>query len=416
MTKDVVHVSDKELEDVLTADPTGYVPFMTASYLAHVYAHNFPVFDRSLIPIMVRDPRIKFGLQMIKGPILGNTAFVEDAKKEDPGLHEVMRELGVQFVYSVKGSSSEVEEHVLKSLKRFWCNGAKIALTAIEWGFSCSEVIYNKTKDNQIEYSCLKFINPMNVKPLLKDQKYLWGARLQGIQGHGGVKDIKRAKMLWHVHEREFNAYYGQPRVEWAFVPWHEMWTQYGARDIRRTWFFRNSYDGGTMRYPIGKVQTDQGMITDNKDLAMQMMSQTQTGGFRIFPNRVSSDGKTQEWEYEPPSANITPAGLMEYPEELRNEILEALGVPPEVIESSSDSGFGSATGRKIPLVVYYSTLVELANYLLEDFERFVLRLTVARNFGDDASFDIERVMPLKGQEAKQDITTATETNTGLST
>jgi hypothetical protein len=42
-----------------------------------------------------------------------------------------------------------------------------------------------------------------------------------------------------------------------------------GARDIRRTWFFRHAYDGGEIYYPEGFYQDENGNNISNENLAV---------------------------------------------------------------------------------------------------------------------------------------------------
>jgi hypothetical protein len=94
----------------------------------------------------------------------------------------------------------------------------------------------------------------------------------------------------------------------------------------------------------------------------------------------------------------------MEYPEQLRVEILEGLGIPPEVVESSGDSGFGSATGRKVPMIMYYSSLASLGSNAISDVDRFIIKPLLKFNFKEksDTPYSIERLIPLKSSLPEQ--------------
>jgi hypothetical protein len=178
------------------------------------------------------------------------------------------------------------------------------------------------------------------------------------------------------------------------------------------------------MYYPIGKTKLSDGSEVSNDVLAAQMMSNIRTGGYRIFPDETNPESGKQRWQYEPPAANITPQGLMEYPEQLRLEILEGLGIPPEVIESQSDGGFGSATGRKVPMVAYYSSLSILVSDVITDFRKFILDYLVLANWRKPIEYEIERLVPTEsespsgapgGAGGKADTVTSTVKDTGLS-
>jgi hypothetical protein len=390
-------------------------------FIEPIYGHNFPLWRHSLVVTMQRDPRIQYGLNLLKGPIQAFTTFLPEEDAENPMLHETIREQGLQFVNGVRCKNPEVQKFIISTLNQFWRTGLQEALLAIDWGFSCSQVFYKKNAKGQILYDRMGHINPFNIKPWLSPSNELKGVMVRGIPGYPTGFCLPHYKIMWHIHARHVHHIFGEARLKWAFTPWHETWTLYGARDIRRTWFQRNAYDGGTCRYPVGKSKDASGQLIDHRKQAVEMMTQMRTGGIRIFPNEVGADGKSQKWDYEPPSANITPQGLMEYPEALRLEILEALGIPPEVIEGGGDSGFGSATGRKVPMMIYYSTLETLVNFLVYDFQRFVLNNLILVNFGKEVEYEIYKVVPLKSQEPKapgagtrSDPVTKTSTDTGM--
>lgn len=354
------------------------------------YGHNIPMFNRTTIPVMLRDGRIRFGLQMLKGPIQYNTVFMTEKNSRSPALIDLLKANGANFMYRVTAATPEIEAFIIKTLKRFWSLGLDEALTAIEWGFSCSQVVYRTTKEFKVSYDYLKLYDSESVRPLYSDSKCLVGAHIKGVLNKPDGLDLVFPKVLWHIHNRKVNPVFGQSRLEWCSIPWHESYVCYGARDIRRTWFVKNAFDGGEMRYPIGKTKVGEQEI-DNLDLAVRLMSNTRTGGYRVMPDDVNPSTGQQKWSYTPPAANITPNGLMEYPEKLRYEILEAMGIPPEVAESQGDNTMGSATGRKVPMMLYYSTLAHLSDQAIYDFDIQVLKYLVLVNF-KTTDYSVERV------------------------
>jgi hypothetical protein len=413
-----------DLLKVYNTDPLGWATGYNPSSYDSLYGHNFPIFDLPMVPTMMRDSRVRFGLSLIKGPIQTFTVFLDKETADDGAIHETIREQGIQFPYVVECDDKNNRKYITDTLEKFWTNGLNEVLAAIEWGFSCCQVIYYKDADNKLDYDSMEFINPFQVRPVLRNGALI-GIRRRGVAGEDneGVF-MPIPKIIWHVHNRQHHRIKGQSRLEWCHVPWHETWVQYGARDIRRTWFHRNSYDGGTMRYPIGNTKipgTNQQV--DNLTLALRMMSRIRTGGFVVLPDDLNSQGKPR-WEYTPPQSNVTPQGLMEYPEQLRLEILEGLGIPPEVVESSSDGGFGSATGRKVPMIAYYSTLSPLVNNVIVDFCRYVLDYLLLIRNGKKVKYKVRRLVPLKsslqnpggpGGGARSDTVTSTESDSGLS-
>lgn len=313
-----------------------------------------------------------------------------EKNSRSPALIDLLKANGANFMYRVTAATPEIEAFIIKTLKRFWSLGLDEALTAIEWGFSCSQVVYRTTKEFKVSYDYLKLYDSESVRPLYSDSKCLVGAHIKGVLNKPDGLDLVFPKVLWHIHNRKVNPVFGQSRLEWCSIPWHESYVCYGARDIRRTWFVKNAFDGGEMRYPIGKTKVGEQEI-DNLDLAVRLMSNTRTGGYRVMPDDVNPSTGQQKWSYTPPAANITPNGLMEYPEKLRYEILEAMGIPPEVAESQGDNTMGSATGRKVPMMLYYSTLAHLSDQAIYDFDIQVLKYLVLVNF-KTTDYSVERV------------------------
>lgn len=396
-----ITITGKELQENLQVRTLSIVGNSLPSMLDPYYGHNFPPFRIQLVPTILQDSRIRFGLGLIKGPIQNFTLFFEEEEADNPQLHQILREQGTAFPYVVKTKNKEVSAYVIKTMRKLWERGIVEALTAIEWGFSCSEVLCKRSADKKrLDFNGLRLFHPFSVKPLVltANPNMLAGAEIRGLSGGVGGVRAKIGKIFWHVHARDINPVLGDSRLRGSFVPWHETWVCYGARDIRRTWFHRNSFDGGQMKYPIGFSKDVNGNQVSNDALAAQIMSSKRTGGYIIVPDEINTAGKPR-WEYTPPAANPTPQGLMEYPEQLRFEILEGLGIPPEVIESTDDGGHGSATGRKVPMVMYYSTLCTLVSNLITDFE-IPLRVLVNLNFGTkNTDYSIERLIPLKAED-----------------
>ncbi len=347
----------------------GYLPSSGSVLLANL--RNRPLFTRQMVREMIQDPRVAYGLYLIKGPITSNSKFEIDCE------------------------ASEIKEYLSVALERFWRNSASRALKAIEWGFSGSEVMY-RMKDGRIHFDVIKDLDPSDVAPVRlhgkiigihvhnnrydRDQSYVNGQNLTYLGG---------PKALWHVHCRERSPWWGVSRLFGAHIPYWEKWSEGGFRDIRRLWFHKNAFQGGTMYHPPGSTYDDQGTPRSNKDLAREMMEKMRSGGTLTLPNTPGGEGNMRAWEYIPPIANPTPEGMLEYGRDIDTEILEAMGIPPEVIESGGDQGFGSSTGRQVPQEAFYAILNELIQWLITDFDNQVLRPLVALNFGEEYDYDI---------------------------
>lgn len=359
----------------LLADPlTG--EYVTGSYSSGYYlTRSRPPFTLYSIDEMLTDPKVIYGLRLLKGPIANST-------------------LG-QCV----SSNSEVKAFVDRQLKQFKLQSIGYALRALDYGYSPCEVIY-RLRNNQIEFAHLKPIHPRDAKVVTLHGDTI-GLRVRNIPVSTSPASEKQElylggmKCFNHLHNRERNPYYGVSRLYDCYIPWWETWTDGGYRDIRRLWFFKNSYEGGTMYHPPGNVRMPNGEVVANKDLARQMIEQKRVGGTLTLPNTPSGDASgVMAWRYEPPVANPAPGDLLSYGATLGTEILEGLGIPPELVESGGNQGFGSASGRQVPAEAFYAIVQELLNWLLYDFTKFVLRPLVLINYDYESSqeFEVEPV------------------------
>lgn len=374
------------------------------------YGHHFPWFGYNTISTMLLDPRIQYGLNLIKGPITTYTKFFNEEEAESPAIHTAIVELNYHFPYGVFCKNQKQSEFIIKTLNRFWDVAVAKALTAVEWGFSASQVLYKKGKQYKLMFDNLHLYPAVNIQCVTKNRAII------GFSRNGDTKRyIPIGKGFWHVHQREVNHYYGNSRLRGAHIPWNETWMIGGARDIRRTWFFRNAYDGGQMYYPEGYFQDDNGNNVNNEHLAVKMMEMKRTGSTSVFPSSKGLDGKRQ-WEYEPPKANVTPQGMDIYLSTLRDEELEGLGIPPEVVQSGSGNGLGSATGRMVPLMAFIASLTPIGCDLLTDFCQQILDpiLLPINGFGDE--YELRRIVPktIDGMDPATAIQQKTVDDTGL--
>ncbi len=349
-------------EELLQDSPTaGYEP--AAYYSGFQFTSGRPPFTATTVQQMLMDPRVLYGLRLLKGPLIANAHVVVQCQDEN------------------------IRQYVIRQINRFWMNSAIRVLKAIEWGFCGAEVLYREV-NGQVEFDTVKDFLPPDVR--LQIYKGVpCGIIVRNVKGSQTQPArspifLGFPKAIYHIHERDRNPWYGLSRLYGAHVPWWETWSDGGFRDIRRLWFYKNSYEGGVIRHPPGNTKMPNGSTVENKELARQLVDKKRTGGTLTLPNTISGDKGEYSWSYEPPVANPAPEGLLEYGDILRDEILEALGIPPEVIQSSGDQGFGSSTGRQVPQMAFYCILQELFHWLLNDMMDFMLLPLCRIVFGQD--------------------------------
>lgn len=391
-----VDVSEEELlRSPITEDYTPWGTWGGLSFVGFIN-HNRPPFTVWTIREMLCDPRVTFGLWLIKGPIIAKTKF------------------------EIETSRPEVEEFLQKNLKRFWMNSVSRVMKALEWGYSGSEVLYRyNSEDGRIHFDTVKDIESIDLRPVTVDST-ICGFAIRNVETSDSTTldneypkteemktktgDFKKylgfPKCLYHLHSRERNAWFGLSRLFGAHVPWWEQWSSDGYRQLRRLWFMKNAFEGGVMYHPMSTIATKQGPMPA-RDYARELIEKKRSGGTLTLPNTPGPDGQGKAWEYIPPQGNPVPAGLLDYGQLLRDEVLEGMGIPPEVIQSGGETGFGSSSGRQVPQMAFYSVLQELAQWLVYDFDTQVLRYLVQMNFGD-VQYEI-KVLDLMEEKVETD-------------
>lgn len=361
------------------------------------YTHHFPPFGFGTVTMMMRDARIRFGLGMIKGPIYSYTKFFTQEESEDMEINQAIIDMEYHYAYKVETDNKDLEKFVLENLNAFWEDGLMKALRCLEWGYSPNQVIYERDeRDGSIRYKTLDAFQPLTCKPVSKANKLI------GIYIRSTDKFIPLPKSALFVHQREYNNFTGESRLLGAHIPWHETWQLGGARDIRRLWYYKNAYDSGTMYFPEGSVTDDYGNTKSNANIAVEIMEATQTGSYRVLP-KPQGNKNDKTWDYESPKANTTPDGILEYPLDLRCEILEGLGIPREVVESNGSSGFGSSSGRNIPRMAFIASLSTIVSEVLTDFNNQILKPLCAIN-QKKGYYRLVRIIPKRPVKLTEDL------------
>ena len=332
------------------------------SGLGLFWFHNHrPIFHHGWIEAMLIDPRVIFGLHLLKGPILAQSKFFISTK------------------------NMLVKQFLIDQIIRFWRNSALTALRSLDYGFLGTEVIY-RSKNLQLHFDTLKFLHPSDTQVVTKEGEFV-GILVRNTRNQkdkAKPQYIGLPKAFWTVHNRDWHRWYGRPRLQGAFLPWHEMWSQGGYRDQRRLWFFKNAFNSGIIKYPEGAVPDKNGTLVPNSVFARQLLDYAKTGHSFALPK--GSD-PSQEWDYDPPATTPVPEGLLEYGDSLRDEIFEGLGIPPEV---AAAEGTGAFAGRKVPQEAFHSILQQIVQGIITDFDEQVLRNLVHMNFGADIDYEIE--------------------------
>jgi len=365
-------MSDPLLE-IFTA---GYTPQATTGYISVV--NRLPVFLRDHVPDMLREPRISLGLKTIKGPILSKCRFYVRDEQSKPG------------------KPSPIKKFICDQITRFWENGVETALTSLEYGFSGSEVVYRIHDDDY----CYDHLEPLQQRDIRLQIKKKTGKKdcIKVVRNDSNSSSHKPLyiggiKSLWCVQNRDFHKYYGRSVLYGAFQPWMDLYADGGAHDVRRLYYHKYAYSGDIIYYPPGATPgTTSGPGADpdgsraNKQLARQLINQRRSGAALAFPNKRDEKGN-RLWEIDEAKAGPSVTNMLEYYQDLKKEIFEGMGIPPEVLEASEvGSGW---SGRSIPQHSFFTTLHGYAAAVIRDFNEQIIAPLIRLNYQTDYDYSI---------------------------
>jgi len=343
-------------EELLGPPKTAEYEPPDTSLAAHLYHPNRPFFTLHSIDAMLTDARVVFGLKLIRGPILSNARFFVNAKNE------------------------ALKEFLVSQINRFWRTSASIALRSLDYGFLGCEVLY-RAYENRLQFDKLKFLHPHTTRVVTRKGEFV-GIEVDRIANRSSTLFLGRPKCFWTVHQRDQHNWYGRSLLRGAFLAWNEVWSAHGYRDQRRLWFYKNAYAGPRIGYPPGAAPQETGQLAPKpyRVIAQEILDKMISGSGCVYP-------MGGEWNFEDARPISIPEGLLEYGDQLRDEIWEGMGIPPEVARAE---GTGAYAGRRIPQQAFYSVLQEIVQDTITDLDDQILQPLVQMNFGPYSDYEIE--------------------------
>jgi hypothetical protein len=341
-----------------------------------LFPGNIPVFDDTVIYRMLHNPRIRMGLRFKKGPILSETR------------------------YEVDCDNAEVKQFLEDELERFMQVGMETALHHLDWGSCACEVVYCQDPLTQrMHFDKLIYLHKTSVVPQVLHNKVV-GVNLKMTSGElytvtSPTIYIGGMKKLWIVHDRDFHPIWGRSDLYGAHTPWEEFDGFGGAREARSIWFRKNAFDGGSLRFPNRQSNVD-GRMVHNRLIAQSILDRRRTGGTLALPAEPVDQ---PQWEYKGPESAEAPTTMMDYIRILKEEELEGMEIPPELLASSEE---GTSNNKRVLQQAFYTSLTLIAQECIFAFSEQVLESLVRFNFGMDVPFDIKKIKVQNDQDQMQ--------------
>ena len=339
-----------------------YSPFVHGFFGQQALDHR-PFFTPLDVERMRRDPRVTFGLRILYAPLPTVTWQVE--------------------------GEPEVAKLVDRTLRKVWDKDLAKLFRHVVYGWAGGQWEYTEGAGDTIEYAGLCESHPFQLRPLEDETGKLGGVAIKdaitagGVGGDTGNWSLP-PRACWLANEPEFGSLYGQSRLKGAWVPFMEKVPRHGALDVRRGWYLRNAYRGAMMRHPGGVGVDPDGTEYSNQDRAREVCEKFETGGVLTLPNDYNQETGKYEWEFEPPAPHGEPPGVREWVQDLDVEILEGMGIPPEVAKAA-ETGSGWA-GRSVPFLVYLTSEDQIVDAIVSCANDQMIKHLVEVNLGAAAA------------------------------
>lgn len=347
-------------------------PARTGSYHPAVWANRLalavdgkPIFTWLEAERMRLDPQVQFGLRILRAPLYGVT-------------------------WKTHADNSVVERWIQRESEAIYRRMMPKIVRHFEYGVSCGEITFKNRRSQgktRVHFADFLEVHPRDAAPFVYDRGPRSG-KLACLEvknvadGHGTVY-LDRRHSFWFKGDSEFGEWWGRPRLAGAHQPWFDKGSRHGLNDSIRLYYAKQAFMGPKLFYPPGNIDISADPSTqvfkDAQDHAREIVEKYMNGGVLVLPSTVDDKGAAL-WRWEDPKAFTDSSGMLEYKKVLDGDILVGLGIPKELVEASTvGSGY---SGRAIPAQVFFSSMDEEAQRILEEIDRQILRPLVRLNFG----------------------------------
>ncbi len=370
------------LEEQLTA---GYKPSIP---LESMYSFNgMPMFWLPLdIEAMLTHPAVRQALNYFKGGIAGAEFWGgphPDNAEDEKGL-------------PICPDNPNVGRFVKEQLERLWDRAVPHLQTSYEHGWIGSEQVYEDDA-GVMKWDCLHTFSPRDTYLLTQDFHPV-GIRIKNVQNSNAIDlwmagENVPAKGLWYAHQPRYNNYYGQSQLFAAWRPWRRLASKDALETVIDGALYRLGYQGPIARFPdedlIGPAGTPNTTLDSQgrprryaRDVMRQIAEQYKAGGSVALPSKRDPVHGEYLYALDIPTSTLTGISeLIDAAKDLRDQITQGIGVPPELLQAE-ESGSGYS-GRRIPLESFLSNQQQIADAFLRLFVDQIIRPLVRWNFGD---------------------------------
>jgi len=320
---------------------------------------------------MKTNPQVAAGLKCIKYPVLA-------------------------LNWHVKSDSQEVREFVIENLKPLWRGLIESCLTAVEYGFSTHEIVYEK-RNGKAYLKKLKSLHPKWININLDEHDNFLGFTQTWM---GRFIQVPRVKAFIFTHGKgeSFGNLFGESRLKPAYEPWY-WWST--LIQFMMKYFERRGIPPTKVRFPPGK--TKEGKST--AEVAVEMGRALQSESVVAIPSSVwEIGGKVlYKWDVEYLDEQRRGDMFQSALVSLEAKILRAMFVPERVITQDTLSKAGSYSLSKVHADMFLLGEEGLTVSLEDQINKYLISKLVEINFGKKAwaRVEMERITEARKQFLK---------------
>ncbi len=301
--------------------------------------------------------------------------------------------------FQINANSPEVKRFCEIMYDRFWTRSLDQAQLQSDYGWNGFEVGYAKEK-GYLTYQGLWDFCPFDTWALSSQYRYA-GISVRNVPGTKGMLRLWGplrwpAKAFWLVHNKRWNKYYGRSQLYAAWIPWRRLAHRDGLQDVLDAGWYRYAFSGPIGRFPrkafpgtSGQAGCVDGVNWEAAREHMRQMGDDAKAGMGIYlPGDWDKIANAYAWSFEWPQRVLELGPLLEVIRQVEDQISKGIGVPPELTDA--DDAAGGWSGRKIPLLKFYTQQRKHARRLAWQFKHQILDNLVLWNFGRSAKHEVD--------------------------
>jgi hypothetical protein len=311
--------------------------------------------DINKIHQMMKDGQVKAGITMYQ---LGCTAkgFIINARTEQTKKY-------ADFIYENFAQMEGTIEGCIREI-----------LTAIAYGFSCTEKVFYQHEDGTIRLQKLKPLDPLTVRPVV--DKY--GNIKYVIQELGSEKiKIPANKVIWYAFDKKFGNVFGQTALEPAHKHWYIKNVIYCYANIAYERY------GSPLLY---------GRVNDARDVPKML---------KMLKNINGQTALAFSGQDEIGAIQSQPADFTSYIEHHDRKILESLLIPPLLLSLSKGQG-GSYALSGSQYDVFVMRLASLQREIADLINEHIVKPLININFPNVTDYPVFMFKPMDEEDREK--------------